>query len=122
MIEALIWVAASITYLGVGMWTAGYIAGKWAHEHNQDNYGKREPKWYYDHPGIWFGGALWPIVLVYSLFLFHFLNLGGRMAMKNAETRKVRIELEKKIRVEQEKLQREAEEEIESVLRKSRAA
>lgn len=121
MIETLIWIAASIAYVGIGMWTAGYIAGKWAHEKRQEGY-SREPSWYYDHPGIWFGGALWPIIAVYGLFLVHLLNLGGKMALRNSETRRVRIELEKKIRVEQERLQREAEEEIEETLRKQRAA
>jgi hypothetical protein len=122
MIEILIWVAGIVVYVGMAMFTAGYMAGQWAHERVREGYCDRDPGWYYDHPGIWFGGLCWPIILVYALFLKHLLNLGGAMAMKNGETRRVRIELEKKIRVEQERLQREAEEEIETELRKQRAA
>ena len=121
MISILIWLASIATYIVIGSWTFGYICGKWSAESKVVGY-DREPSYWYDEPPPYFGGAFWPIYLLFAVILFELVHIGETTAMTNFKVRRVRVELEKKIRVEQERIQEEAEQEIEKVLRQTSAA
>lgn len=116
MITYLLIALAVLAYVTVASWTFGYMAGKWAKEKDHSH------NYYYDEPGPWFAGALWPITLLFSLIFMRLVKHGTNVGVRTVEARRVRIELERKIRVEQEKIQKEIEEELEVELRKQHAA
>jgi hypothetical protein len=128
MILALYIVGSILAYATVGLWTFGYCCAKWVARDNEGNsvYYRRESNFYYGSPGAWFAGIFWPVYLFCSYVLKHWgwfmIRSGESVAIKSAQAKKIRIEIEQKIRVEQDKIQREAEAEIEAMLRKSSAA
>lgn len=119
-------ISGVLTYTAIGAWTFGYVSG--LDGRGEDPTDKGYSKQYYglnyyrNEEKSWFPAILWPVTLLYYLFIKRIACMGYSRGCKTLQARRVRIEIEKKIRVEQEKIEREAEEEIETELRKHRAA